>query len=128
MGRKRERFADVIGLVPRNVFAFLFFVVIVLGLFMVTLILLAYADVRAGFLSGLYVAWPGDDAKVVLVLLLFLLFIWLRVFRRAKKREAEETEAAETEAEETESEETEAAETEAEETETEETELEETSV
>jgi len=72
----------VIGLAPRNVFAFLFFVVTVLGLFMVALILLAYAGVRVGFLSGLWVEWPGDAVKVVLGVLPVLFFVWLRIFRK----------------------------------------------
>ena len=115
MGRKRGRFADVIGLAPRNVAAFMLFVLSVLGLFMAALVLVAYAGVRVGFLSAVWVEWPGDAVKVVAGILLFLTFLWLRVFRRAKKAEPGEKEAGEGELEEADVEEAEPQETDVEE-------------
>ena len=101
-----DGFAAVIGLKPRNLLVFLFFLVSVLALLMVILVLVAYAGVRVDALRGLWTSAPVDGAKVVAGLLVFFLFLWFRLrsvrkMRRAERRKAqrEEAELAEAEAE-----------------------------
>jgi len=106
VGRTGDGFAALIGLKPRNLLVFLFFLVSALALLMVLLVLVAYAGVRVDALRGLWTSAPVDGAKVVVGLLVFFLFLWFRLrsvrkMRRAERRKAqrEEAERAEAEAE-----------------------------
>ena len=104
MGRAWDGFAALIGLKPRNLFVFLFFLVSALALLMVILVLVAYAGVYVDALRGLATSGPADGVKVFVGLLEFFVFLWFRVrsvrkIRRVERAKAERKEARRAEAE-----------------------------
>src|SRR3989442_14620127 len=103
VGRARDGFGGLLGLRPRNLLAFLFFLVSALALLMVILVIVAYAGLHVDALRGLATVGPADGVKVIIGLLEFFVFLWFRLrsvrkTRRAARREPEREEAERAEA------------------------------